>query len=128
VAAAFALVNKGVTRLPGAEGERLEAAKREYVSRAVFFNDDPETQLNLGKFYLLDRSFQQAAGALSDALRLKPDQPGASYLLALAHVGAGQAVEARQALGKVAPNDPYHDAAKKLLEGLNARKLVDPPR
>jgi predicted CXXCH cytochrome family protein len=128
VAAAFALVNKGVTRLPGAEGERLEAAKREYVSRAVFFDDDPETQLNLGKFYLLDRSFQQAAGALSDALRLKPDQPGTSYFLALAHVGAGQAVEARQALGKVAPNDPYHDAAKKLLEGLNARKLADPPR
>jgi len=48
VAAAFALMNAGIARLPGADGERLEAAKRDYVARAGLLTDDAETQLNLG--------------------------------------------------------------------------------
>ena len=101
MAAAFALMNAGITRLPGADGQRLEAAKRDYIARAGLLTDDAETQLNLGKFYFLDRRYEAAAGAFEQARALKPDVAGGFYYLALARVGQGRVEEARTLLARL---------------------------
>jgi hypothetical protein len=121
MAAAFALMNAGVTRLPGADGERLEAAKRDYVARAGLLTDDAETQLNLGRFYFLDRRFDAAAGAFEQAQALKPDLAGGGYYLALARVGQGRVEEARSLLARLPASDPFADAGRRLREKLEAR-------
>jgi tetratricopeptide (TPR) repeat protein len=120
VAAGFSLMNGGVTRLPGEDGERLESAKRDYVTRAGLLADDAETQLNLGKFYFLDRRYDDAAAAFVQARDLKPDLPGGGYFLALARVGQGRVEEARALLGGLPPADPFAEVGRRLkarLEG-----------
>ena len=120
MAAAFALMNAGITRLPGADGERLEAAKRDYVVRAGLLTDDADTQLNLGKFYFLDRRYDAAAGAFEQARALKPDVAGGDYYLALARVGQGRVEEARTLLARLPASDPFADAGRRLREKLEA--------
>jgi HEAT repeats/Tetratricopeptide repeat/Cytochrome c554 and c-prime len=120
--AAFALMNAGITRLPGVDGERLEAAKRDYVVRASLLADDAETQLNLGKFYFLDRSYDAAAVAFEQARGLKPDLAGGGYYLALARVGQGRLDEARMLLARLPDSDPFAEAGRKLQQKLEARR------
>jgi hypothetical protein len=122
MAAAFALMNAGITRLPGADGERLEAAKRDYVARASLLSDDADTQLNLGKFYFLDRRFDAAAEAFEQARALKWDLAGGGYYLALARVGQGRLAEARTLLAGLPAGDPFADAARRLREKIEASR------
>ena len=121
VAAAFALMNAGVRRLPGADGDRFEAAKRDYVARAGLLPDDPETQLTLGKFLFLDQRYDASAAALEQARELKPELPGGDYFLALARIGQGRADEARRLLGALPSSDPFAEAGRALLTKLEAR-------
>jgi len=122
MAAAFALMNAGITRLPGADGERLEAAKRDYIARAGLLTDDAETQLNLGKFYFLDRRYEAAAEAFEQARALKPDVAGGNYYLALARVGQGRVEEARTLLARLPASDPFADAGRRLKWKLEASR------
>jgi hypothetical protein len=122
MAAAFALMNAGITRLPGADGERLEAAKRDYIARADLLTDDAETQLNLGKFYFLDRRYEAAAGAFEQARSLKPDLAGGGYYLALARVGQGRVEEARALLARLPASDPFAGAGRRLRQKLEASR------
>jgi tetratricopeptide (TPR) repeat protein len=114
VAAAFALMNAGITSLPGEDGERLEAAKRDYVARAGLLTDHAETQLNLGKFFFLDRRYDDAAEAFEQARGLQPDLPGGGYFLALARVGQGRVEEARTLLARLPASDPFAEAGRQL--------------
>lgn len=120
IAAAFALLSLGVRELPGDEGPRYKAAKDEYVRRAALLGDDAPTQLELGKFLFLDRDYPRAASAFEDVLRLRVDQPGAQYFLALARLGEGRPAEARNALARVPAGDPYAGAARELLRKVPA--------
>ena len=122
VAAAFALMNAGITRLPGEEGERLEAAKRDYVARAGLLTDHAETQLNLGKFFFLDRRYDAAAEAFEQARGLQPDLPGGAYFLALARVGQGRVEEARTLLARLPASDPFAEAGRQLRVKLEASR------
>jgi len=122
VAAAFALVNAGLTRLPGPDGERLEAAKRDYVARAGLLTDDAETQLNLGKFFFLDRRYDASAGAFEQARGLKPGLPGGDYFLALARLGQGRVEEARALLAAQPASDPFADEGRRLRAKLEAAR------
>jgi hypothetical protein len=122
MAAAFALMNAGITRLPGADGERLEAAKRDYIARAGLLTDDAETQLNLGKFYFLDRRYEIAAEAFEQAQVLKPDVAGGHYYLALARVAQGRVEEARTLLARLPASDPFADAGRRLRRKLEASR------
>jgi predicted CXXCH cytochrome family protein len=122
VAAGFALVSAGTTTLPGADGERLEAAKRDYVARAALLEDDLATQMNLGKFHLLDRQAARAAAAFENVRALKQDQPGLSYFLGFARVLQGRAAEGRQLLESIPAGDPYRPHALEIL-----RRLDSPP-
>jgi tetratricopeptide (TPR) repeat protein len=121
VAAAFALMNAGITRLEGPDGERLEAAKRDYAARARLLPDDADTQLNLGKFFFLDRRYDASAAALEQARGLKPDLPGGGYFLALALLGQGRADEARRLLAGLPASDPFAEVGRALLVKLEAR-------
>jgi predicted CXXCH cytochrome family protein len=118
IAAAFALMSRGMRALPGEDAPRYEAAKAEYVRRAALLPDEPSTQLTLGQFLFLDRDYTRAAEAFEAALRLRDRQPGARYFLALARLGQGRAREARQQLEKVPPDDPHAAAARGLLRKL----------
>lgn len=118
VAAAFALMNKGVRELPGEDGRLYDEAKAEYVARAALLEDDAPSQLNLGKFLFLDRQAARAAVAFEDALRLRPDLPGGHYFLALARLGEGRPADARRHLARVPPADPFAAPAGRLLEKL----------
>jgi predicted CXXCH cytochrome family protein len=120
VAAAFALLNKGVRELPGEDGRRYDQAKAEYVARAALLPDDATSQLNLGKFLFLDRQVARAAVAFEDALRLRADLAGGHYFLALARLAEGRPADARRHLAKVPPADPYAAPARRLLEKLPA--------
>ncbi|HEV8253186.1 MAG TPA: tetratricopeptide repeat protein [Vicinamibacteria bacterium] len=120
VAAAFALANKGVTRLEGEDGRRLEQGRAEYALRAEQLTDDADTQLNLGKFHFVGGDYPRAAHAFEDALRLDPAQPGGRYFLGAARVGEGRVRDARALLRQVARSDPYHEAARTLLAKLEA--------
>ena len=120
IGAGFALMNAGIAHLPGRDGERLEAAKRDYVARAALLADDAETQLNLGKFLFLDRSYDAAAGAFEQARRLQPRLPGGAYFLALARVGQGRVEEARKLLEALPGADPYAEPARQLRAKLEA--------
>jgi HEAT repeat protein/tetratricopeptide repeat protein/cytochrome c552/cytochrome c554/c'-like protein len=122
VAAAFALMNAGITSLPGEDGERLEAAKRDYVARAGLLTDHAETQLNLGKFFFLDRRYDAAAGAFEQARNLQPDLPGGGYFLALARVGQGRVGEARTLLARLPASDPFAEAGRQLRAKLDAAR------
>jgi predicted CXXCH cytochrome family protein len=121
IAAAFALLSLGVRELPGEEGLSYKAAKDEYVRRAALLGDDAPTQLELGKFLFLDRDYRRAASAFEDVLRLRVDQPGAQYFLALARLGEGRPAEARNALARVPAGDPYAGAARELLRKVPER-------
>jgi tetratricopeptide (TPR) repeat protein len=118
VGAAFALVNRGVTRLPGAEGARLERAKAEYVRRAALLPDHAPTQLTLGQFLFLDHAYDGAAAALESALRLEAGLPGGRYFLGLARLGQGRAAAARGALEAVPRDDPHYQDARRVLRSL----------
>jgi predicted CXXCH cytochrome family protein len=117
--AAFSLVNLGVPRLDGEDGRRFEAAKADYVARAGVLPDDAATQATLGQFLLLSAEYPRAAQAFEDALRLEPGR-SVHYFMALARLGEGRPEDARRALAKVRPADPYHPAARKLLDTLRA--------
>jgi tetratricopeptide (TPR) repeat protein len=121
IAAAFALMNAGITRLPGADGERLDAAKRDYVTRAGLLPDHAETQLNLGKFLFLDQRYDAAAQAFEQARGLEPGLPGGAYFLALARLGQGRVEDARTLLAGLPSSDPFADAARQLRARLDER-------
>jgi predicted CXXCH cytochrome family protein len=118
IAAAFALMNRGVRELPGAEGRLYDEAKAEYVRRAALSPDDPATQLTLGQFLFLDRDYTRASEALEGVLRLRADQPGARYFLALSRLGEGRSDDARKLLARVPPGDPYAESARRVLKKL----------
>jgi HEAT repeat protein len=120
VAAGFALVSAGVTTLPGADGERLETAKRDYAARAALLEDDAATQMTLGKFHLLDRKAAEAAKAFDNVRALDEAAPGLTYFLGFTRVLQGRAAEGRRLLESVAADDPYHRPARDLLHRLDA--------
>jgi len=118
VAAAFALVSSGS---PGAATPRVDAverAKREYVERAALLEDDPASQLDLGKFHLLDRRADEAVEALERVRGLDPRRAGLDYFLGLARLGQGRMHEGRRLLESLKPGDPFHRPARDVLDRL----------
>jgi HEAT repeat protein len=125
--AAFSLVGIGVSKLEGEDAGGFENAKADYVARARFHSDDPGTQLDLGKFLLLNNRFQEAASALELSRHLDAAQP-VDYFLALCEVGLGHSDEAKQRLGRIPAADPNAEAARLLLGRLKAEgAAVRPP-
>jgi hypothetical protein len=119
--AAFSLVTLGVQKLEGENGDRFEEAKRVYVTRAGTSPDHAPTQLQLGKFYLLNRDLASAATAFEASLKLQPEQEDAAYYRAIARLGEGKTDEARKLLAKVEKTSELYPSARALLEALSKK-------
>jgi len=116
--AAFSLLSLGIQRLEGEDGLRFEAAKKIYVTRAETSPDHAPTQLQLGKFHLLNRDLTSAAAAFEASLKLDPDQKDAVYYQAIARLGEGRVKESRRLLEAVDEKSDFHQAARALLATL----------
>jgi tetratricopeptide (TPR) repeat protein len=117
--AAFSLLSLGVTKLEGEDGARFEEAKRIYVARAGTSPDHAPTQLELGKFHLLDRNLPAAAEAFETSLHLDPKQKDADYFRAIARLGQGRVEEAKGLLRKIKGDSAFYPGARALLESLS---------
>jgi hypothetical protein len=117
--AAFSLLSLGVTRLEGEDGVKFDEAKKIYVARAATSPDHAPTQLELGKFQLLNRDLAAAAEAFETSLHLDPKQPDSTYYRAIARLGQGRPDEARDLLKKVDRDSPFYSASRALLEALS---------
>jgi tetratricopeptide (TPR) repeat protein len=113
--ASLSLLNRGVRGLKGEAGRLFEETKKDHVARAAIYPDDAETQLNLGKFYVMLRDAEGAARAFDTSYQLAPDQPGIKYFLALARIGQERYDDARKLLKDVDKKDPYRQEARDLL-------------
>lgn len=116
-AAAVALVNLGVRRLPGETGEAFEQAKQLFRARADLNSDDAVQQMAAGNFFLLDGDPLRAIAAFRACLKLEPGVP-AQYYLADAYLQAGQTGEARRILQGIAPRNPQYGDARQLLQDI----------
>ena len=95
------------------------------MARARFHSDDANAQLDLGKFLLLDRRFEDAAEALEQCHRLDPGR-SIDYFLALSDVGLGRLAEARARLSRIPAQDAFSEQAQKLLRKLTAASGAGP--
>ena len=120
IAAAVFLVSQGIGKLPGEDGERLEAAKQLFRARALLNSDDAAQQLGAGKFWLLAGDPVTATGALEGSLKLDPEIP-AQYYLAYAYAQQGRMAEARKLLEAIPQADPQFARAQRLLQALAGR-------
>lgn len=122
LAAALSLVNLGVTPVEGEDGRRFAAAKRDYLSRAELWADDPAVQLDAGKLHLVTREVAAASRALEASLRIDSTQIAPRYFLALTRLAQRRPDEARKLLGEIPAADPFGPAARKLLDALASGK------
>lgn len=89
--------------------------------------DDPEfaKDMDVGDFYLNEKkNYKGAELRFRDALEHKPNDPTATFMLAQALEGLGQADEARDdytAYLKLAPNGNFAEQAKKALDRIQAK-------
>jgi predicted CXXCH cytochrome family protein len=117
LAAGASLVNLAVAQLPGADGERLEAAKRLFTARTELTSDDAQQQLGAGRFYLLSGDPVKAIGALRNSLKLDPETP-AQYFLAYAYAQQADYRAARELLLTIAPSNTQYPRAQQLLKAI----------
>jgi Cytochrome c552/Cytochrome c554 and c-prime len=115
--AALSLVNLGVPKLEGQDGERFEVAKKEYLARSQIQSDDAGEQKDAGTFLLLAGDPQGAIKAFEASLKIEPKQ-SLGYPLGLAYLRAGRKADGVRALQGVSREDSFYQAAKVLLETL----------
>jgi predicted CXXCH cytochrome family protein len=118
IAALVALVSLSAGPLDAGDEARFERVSQEFVAMARNYEDDAGFQSDRGVVHLLRGEFDLAAGALEVSLRLQPDRPSATFMLALARLGQRRIGEARALLERVAPSDPYYGAAQERLKTL----------
>lgn len=119
MASALGLLNAGLR--PAAAGdlsEPLTAALNDHALRADFLNDDPATQLDLGKMFFLAGNWKQSESSVRDALKLDPKIAGGNYFLALATLGQGRVAEGAALLRRVDRKDPHRKDADAVLARL----------
>jgi tetratricopeptide (TPR) repeat protein len=119
MASALGLLNAGLR--PSAAGdlsEPLSAAMKDHAARAEFLNDDPTTQLDLGKMFFLAGDWKQSESSVRDALKLDPKIAGGNYFLGLATLGQGRIAEGASLLRRVDRKDPHRKDAEAVLARL----------
>ena len=118
MAAAKALLDAPIARLPSATQADLDAAMVEWRSALASRLDFPETHLQLAGMALMMRSFPQANAAFREVVRLDPQRTEAWVMLvrlAAATNGADAAVAVLDEASAMLPDDP---ALLALREGL----------
>ena len=80
--------------------------------------------MEVGNFHLKDRNYRGAELRFRDALQYKPEDPEATYKLALSLDGLHRKHEAREAYEaylKLAPEGPFATEAKKAVKNLQTK-------
>lgn len=75
-----------------------DARLEQFKQMAAEFPDAPMAHFSLGKAYLEQRRYAEAAQALETAVRLDPQYAAAMVSLGDAYTGAGQTQKAREVL------------------------------
>jgi hypothetical protein len=121
VGAVLSLVNLGIARPAGDDGQRFDRAAQEYLARTAILADDGSEQFNAGSMYLFIGNAPAAISAFQSALRLDRQVP-AAYGLASAYVQAGRFDEAVRTLQVIPLKDPYYVPAQRMLRVLEGQK------
>ena len=74
--------------------------EQQFLEMAREFPDAPMAHFSLGKHYLSQRRYAEAARALEEAVRLDPAYAAALVALGDAYAGAGQTDRAKEVLGR----------------------------
>jgi hypothetical protein len=119
VGAALSLMNQRVATLPAAAVPQFEAAKRDYLTRAVLLADDAGVLLDVGKFHLMNQDPDSASRSLEASLRLDGTLHAARYFLAIGRLAQGRVTDARELLVAIPKGTAYAEQAAKLLAAIN---------
>lgn len=93
----------------------LDAARATYRTLANDWPTDGCLQITAAAIYMAEREPVVARTHATDAWRLRPDDPNAQYVYALAWLDAGDDSRASSALRKIVAADPSHPGAGFLL-------------
>lgn len=73
-----------------------DARLEQFKQMVAEFPDAPMAHFSLGKVHLERREYAEAVKSMAEAVRLDPEYAAALVALGEAHVGAGQAAQARE--------------------------------
>jgi hypothetical protein len=121
VGAVLSLVNLGIPRPFGKDGERFERAVKEYVARVEIHSDDASEQFNVGMFELLGGGPAAAVQAFETSARLDSRLP-VRYFQACAYLEIGQVDQAIRILRTISSRDARYEAAQRLLSSLTSKE------
>jgi len=111
--AALSLVNLGLKPISTPLVERFEVAKKEIEARYKLSPDDPEEQLNAGRFYYLIGESENALAAFRAVEKLDPRR-STRYFVGCALAQEGHFLEAREQFKEIPFSDPYYAEAQKM--------------
>jgi tetratricopeptide (TPR) repeat protein len=126
VAAAEALLHKGVATIEGPAGVALAQAQTEWAESLRTFNDDPRDQTTLGWLESARGRSEAAEQALNAAIRLDPTAPRPHVLLGVVLARGSRFDEALQHFRTARTTDPSYPNIDRLIE--EAQKRREPSR
>jgi hypothetical protein len=115
--AAQSLLSLGVNQITGPDHDRFEQAKQEVGRHYEIVTDDPDEQLNAGRFYYLTGDSDRALAAFRAAQRLDPGK-SVDYFMGSVFLRKGDSQSARKLFVQVPPTDPYYAEAQKMLKSI----------
>ena len=117
MSALLSLVNLGLTPKSGPDVQSFELAKKDLRARYQLALDDPDEQLNAGKFYYLVGETESALAAFRAVKTLDPER-SISYFVGCVLAQEGHFADARKEFSKVPPSDPYYSDARKMARSI----------
>ncbi len=116
MAAARAMLNAPVARLPGAMQTDLDAAMSEWRAAMASRLDFPETHLQLGGLALAMRNPDAADGAFREVVRMDPQRIEAWVMIARIAAATGGAEAAAAALDEALAANPGNEVLRTLAD------------
>lgn len=117
ISAALSFANLGLKPISTPLIERFEVAKKEIEARYQLSPDDPDEQLNAGRFYYLMGESESALAAFRAVEKLDPQQ-STRYFIGCALVQEGRFLEARKQFSDIPYSDPYYADAQKMSKAI----------
>ena len=122
VRAAEALLNRGITRLPGAAGPALERAQDEWAASLQTFNDESRDQTSLGWLELSRGHEAEGVAALNAAIALDPTAAQPHVYLGVGAARAGRFDEAAKQFSTAKSLQPSYPNIDRLIEEAQKRR------
>jgi tetratricopeptide (TPR) repeat protein len=97
--------------------QSFELAKQEIRDRYQLTLDDPDEQLNAGKFYYLIGQSDWALAAFGNVEKLDP-QRSTRYFVGCVLAQEGRFAEARQQFSSIPSSDPYYSDAQQMSQAI----------